>query len=143
MEKAELKGKIFEVMKGRQLVSLATLTDDGKPWVRYVTTTGTEDLTLYVNTFAQSRKVAQIKANPNVHVILGARPDEMNHPYLNIVATGEVLVDDETKKKFWFDELKNYFSGTDDPNRVILKITPQVVEYMGPGMMQPDVYQVE
>lgn len=142
MEKAELKQKIYEVLKGRQLASLATMKD-GKPWVRYVSTTGTEDLTLYVNTFAQSRKVSQIKENPNVHVIVGGSMEGMNHAYLNIAATADVLDDGETKKAFWFDELKKYFSGPDDPNLVVLKITPASIELMSPGKMQPDVYQVE
>lgn len=142
MEKAELKQKIYEVLKGRQLASLATMKD-GKPWVRYVAATGTEDLSLYVNTFAQSRKVSQIKENPDVHVIVGGSMEEMNHAYLNIAATAEVLDDIETKKTFWFDELKNYFSGPDDPNLVVLKITPSVIELMSPGKTQPDVYQVE
>ena len=142
MEKAELKKEIYEVLKGRQLASLATMKD-GKPWVRYVTTTGTEELTLYVNTFSQSRKVAQVRANPNVHVILGGSADDLNRPYLNIEAAAEVLEDDETKKKLWHDELKNYFSGPDDPNLVVLKITPTVIELMSPGKMQPDVYQAE
>ena len=142
MEKKELKMKIFEVMSGRQLASLATMKD-GKPWVRYVTTTGTEDLTLYVNTFSQSRKVAQIKANPNVHVIVGGNADDMNRPYLNIEATADVLEDDETKRKLWYDDLKDYFSGPDDPNRVVLKIKPTVIELMSPGKRQPDIYQVE
>ena len=32
---ADLKEKIYGVIKNYQLTSLATLTDDGKPWVRY------------------------------------------------------------------------------------------------------------
>lgn len=142
MDKTELKQKIRDVLKGSHVASLATLKD-GHPWVRYVMTHGTEDLTLYVNTFAQSRKVTQIKAHPHVHVILGASPEDMEHPYLNIVARAEVLDDAETKKKFWSDALKAYFSGPEDPNLVVLKIMPQVVEYMGPGKMQPDVYRAE
>lgn len=141
MDKAEMKQKILEVMSGPHLASLATMKD-GRPWVRYVMTVGTEDLTLFVNTFAQSRKVAQINADANVHVILGADPADMEHPYLNIAATAEVLNDDETKKRFWSDELKAYFSGPDDPNLVVLKITPQVIELMSPGKMMPDVYTV-
>ena len=142
MDTAELEGKILDVLQGPQLASLATIKD-GQPWVRYVMTHGTGDLTLYVNTFAQSRKVAQIKADPNVHVILGANPEDMEQPYLNIAATAEVLDDAETRKRFWSDELKAYFSGPDDPNLVVLKITPSMIELMSPGKMQPDVYQAE
>ncbi|UCE20285.1 MAG: pyridoxamine 5'-phosphate oxidase family protein [Gemmatimonadota bacterium] len=142
MEETELKQKILDVLKGSHLASLATIKDD-RPWVRYVMTHGTDDLTLYVNTFVQSRKVAQIKADPNVHVILGADPNDMEHAYLNIAAAAEVLDDAETKKRFWSDQLKAYFSGPDDPNLVVLKITPSVIELMSPGKMQPDIYRAE
>ena len=63
MDNAELKQKILEVMSGPHLASLATL-NEGRPWVRYVMTVGTEDLTLYVNTFAQSRKWPRSKPMP-------------------------------------------------------------------------------
>jgi general stress protein 26 len=142
MDKAELRGKILDLLKGPHLASLATIKD-GRPWVRYVTTHGTDDLTLYVNTFGPSRKVAQIKADTHVHVVLGASPEHMESPYLNIVATAEVLDDAETKERFWSDTLKAYFTGPDDPNLVILKITPSVIELMGPGKMQPEVYHAE
>ena len=142
MEKAELKQHILDLIREPQLACLATIKD-GRPWVRYVMTHGADDLTLYTATFAASRKVAQIKSDPHVHVTLGGRRDDMNHPYANIAATAQVLTDDASKKRIWSEGLKAYFSGPDDPNLVVLKMTPLLIEYMSPGKMMPDIYEVE
>jgi general stress protein 26 len=142
MERDILRSKILEVIKGHQLASLATVTEDGKPWVRYVMTLGTEDLMLFVVTSARSRKVIQVRANPNIHVTVGGSAEHMDHPYLNIIATARVLDDAGTKKKFWHDELKQYFSGPDDPDYIIFEIRPSVIEYMGLGSMEPLIYRL-
>jgi general stress protein 26 len=142
MEREILRSKILEVIKGHQLASLATVTEDGKPWVRYVMTLGTEDLMLFVVTSARSRKVIQVRANPNIHVTVGGSAEHMDHPYLNIIATARVLDDAGTKKKFWHDELKQYFSGPDDPDYIIFEIRPSVIEYMGLGSMEPLIYRL-
>ncbi len=142
MDGSDLKKNILDVLKGHQLASLATVTANGTPWVRYVMSLGTEDLTLFVVTSARSRKIAQVKARPEVHVIVGGNAEQMDHPCVNVVATARILDDAESKRKFWHDELKHYFSGPDDPDYCILKIMPSVIEYLGPGMMEPLVYRV-
>ena len=58
---AELKDQIFEILKKPQLTSLATITEEGKPWVRYVMMMTAEDMTMSFATVVQARKVAQIK----------------------------------------------------------------------------------
>ena len=69
---SELKQKIRESLQDPQLVSLATVTKEGRPWVRYVMAFGDEDLTIRFVTGMDSRKVAHIKENPEVHITLGA-----------------------------------------------------------------------
>ncbi|MDP8263348.1 MAG: pyridoxamine 5'-phosphate oxidase family protein [Candidatus Ancaeobacter aquaticus] len=139
MDKAELKTKIKEVVDSNHLAAVATL-ENGKPWVRYMGIQIDDDLCCYAPTFAQSRKVLQIKNNNSVHITAGGDPNNWMIPYVNIVATGEILDDADSKNKVWQDVLKNFFSGPDDPNYVVLKATPQVIEYMIPGSMEPVVY---
>ena len=78
-----LKEQIAAIMTPLQLSSVATIAD-GKPWVRYVMTVGGDDLTVRFATFAGSRKVAQIAANPEVHVTLGVNDPAVMNPYLQI-----------------------------------------------------------
>lgn len=141
MEREELKNKILEVIKQSKLGSVATIKD-GKPWVRYMVIQHDENLTLYTATFSSSRKVEQINKNNNVHVTVGGDPKNLQTAYVNIQATAKVLTDSGTKKKYWCDMLKAYFSGQEDPNYVVIKIFPEIVEYMAPGAHQPEIYQV-
>lgn len=57
---------------GMQLISLATITDAGTPWVRFVAGRMLPDLSIWFSTHLSSRKISQIRANPAVHATLGA-----------------------------------------------------------------------
>ena len=141
MEREVLKSKIIEVIEGSRLGSVATIKD-GKPWVRYMVIKHDENLTLYTSTFQKSRKVEQINKDNNVHITVGGDPKNLQSAYINVQATAQILTDPETKKQQWSDMLKNYFSGPEDPNYAVIKISPQVIEYMVPGTHQPEMYQV-
>lgn len=88
----------------------------------------------------QITKVDQIKKNNNIHITVGGDPKNWQVPYVNIQAEASVLTDLETKKKCWCDMLKQFFSGPEDPNYTVIKISPQVIEYMSPGAHEPEVY---
>jgi general stress protein 26 len=60
---SELRDKIAEGLGTLQLANLSTITEDGKPWTRYVMISGDEKFTLRCATFLQARKVAQIEKN--------------------------------------------------------------------------------
>jgi general stress protein 26 len=141
MDSEILKNKIIEVLKRSLLASVATVKD-GKPRVRYMVVSQGSGLSLWTTTFAQSRKVQEIKKNKNIDLIIGGDEKNFQAPYLNIMATAEVLTDLETKKKYWNDLLKSWYSGPEDPNLAIIIISPQVIEYMGGDSMTPEVYTV-
>lgn len=141
MENEILKNKIVDVLKRSVLAAVATVKD-GKPWVRYMVVMQGNGLTLWTTTFAQSRKIQDIKKNNNIDLIIGGDEKNFRAPYLNIRATAEVFTDIATKKLFWNDMLKSYYSGPDDPNLAIIVISPQVIEYMGGDSMTPEVYSV-
>lgn len=136
-----LKEKILAKVKGPTLSALATMTEDGKPWVRYVTPFVDKNLTFWMATFIHSRKVAQIRKNPEVHLTVGVTAAETAESYLQIQGRAEILTDEKTKKTVWFDELKNIFSGPDDPNYCVCKITPYRIEYQKVGPVPPEVWK--
>ena len=142
MKKTELKDKIVDLISRPQMASVATIKD-GKPWTRYMMVSGEPDLTLYTTTFSSARKVKQIKKDNNVHVILGGDEKNFKDPHVNIQATAQVLTDLETKKKFWCDHLKQFFSGPEDQNFSVIMISPQVIEYTSGDALVPEVYTVE
>ena len=73
----EIRNKIMSVIGKPFLASLATLTGDGKPWVRYVYAVGSDDMTIRFSTFLNARKAGQIAENPEVHMT-GGVIDPMN-----------------------------------------------------------------
>lgn len=139
---SDLKETIYRKMQGQNLWSLATVTKDGKPWVRYVAPTAVEpDLTIWVATFGGSRKVAQIKANSEVHLTMGMTEVAMEGSYLQVQTKARVVDSAEDKERNWHDHLRTYFSGPDDPNYVLLELTPYRVEYNDMTSMEPQVWE--
>jgi general stress protein 26 len=139
----ELKQKILAKIDKPTLSALATMTEDGKPWVRYVTPMADEDLNLWVATFINSRKVSQIKKNPEVHLTTGVLEPEKAESYLQIQGRAEILTDSESRNRVWGDFLKPIFSGPDDPNLCVCKITPYRIEYqsLNPPGGPPEIWE--
>jgi general stress protein 26 len=93
----DLEQKIMAKLSGPTLCALATMTEDGKPWVRYVVPFADENMTLWMATFVNSRKVGQIKKNPEVHLTTGVTALETAECYLQIQGKAEILADQATK----------------------------------------------
>ncbi|MCQ9206358.1 MAG: pyridoxamine 5'-phosphate oxidase family protein [Omnitrophica bacterium] len=140
MQNEELKKKILKVIKEYPVASMATIRDS-KPWVRYMAMQLHEGVSLYSTSFAASRKIGQIKENNNVHAAFGADPKNWMLPYVNVEGTAEILTDPDTKKKCWHEMLAQFFKGPEDPNYVVIKITPRMMEYWEHGAGAPEVYR--
>ena len=138
---SELKQRIFEAAKDFQLINFASLTEDGKPWVRYVVGKADDKLVFRFCTSINSRKVGQIRKDPNVHISFGAKDLESAKHFIQVEGRAEVTTDKAERESFWFDELKNYFSGPDDPNYCIIIIKPSRIEFGTMGNRTPEVWQ--
>ena len=138
---SELKEKIFEKMKEHTLASFATVTEDGKPWTRYVIIKADNQLNIWFATFLNSRKTIQIAKNPEVHLVLGVSDPQTAVSWLQVQGRAELLQDDETKKAVWFDQLSSIFSGPDDPNYVVCKVKPYRIEYFMMNMPRPEIWE--
>ncbi len=137
---SDLKQKILDILHKPQLSSLATVTEMGNPWVRYVVTVGDGDLVLRCATFKNTRKVEQILKNPDVHVTCGVNSLAEMTPYLQIQAQADITDDKDERHHFWNDMLEPIFEGPDDPNYSIIRIKPYRIEYCSPGVYEPEVW---
>jgi general stress protein 26 len=137
---ADLKDKIYEILCKPQLASLATITDDGKPWVRYVMMLTSDNMTMQFASFVQARKVAQIQANPEVHLTCGVTNPSEVIPYLQIQGKAVLKTDKEVRHAFWDDMLKPIFDGPDDPKYGVIEVTPYRIEYCTPGSPEPKIW---
>jgi len=138
-----LKEQIAAIITPLQLSSVATIAEGGKPWVRYVMTTGSDDLSVRFATYARSRKVMQIAANPEVHVTLGVNDPVVMKPYLQIQGRARFSTEAAERHGFWSEMLANYFSGPDDPNYGVVVVTPYRIELANAGVPVPEVWTTE
>ncbi len=93
-----LKAQIMEVINGPHVAAVATL--DGKlPAVRFMVLAGLPDMTLVGATMKSSKKVEQLKKNPDTALAIWSGK-EYSDPYVEIKAKGKVHEDIATKKKY-------------------------------------------
>lgn len=140
---SDLIKRIYEAAKELQLGNLATVTEDGKPWTRYLMTKADGALVFRFCTHLESRKVPQIKNNPNVHICLGVSNLETAKNWLQVQGRAEVSTDQVERDAFWFDDLNNYFKGPDDPSYCIVIVRPSMIEFGTMGSMEPEVWKPE
>ncbi len=137
---SDVTQRIIEMLQPAQLCCFATITTEGKPWVRYVFCEGKGDMTIRFATFSNSRKVAQIRNNSEVHLTCGAAAPADMKPYLQIQGRAEFCTDTAERNGFWKESLKNYFQGPNDPNYGVVVVTPYRIELCSPGSPEPLVW---
>jgi general stress protein 26 len=138
---SELKEKIYGMIKDYQLTSMATVTEDGKPWVRYVMMVGEKDLTMRFTTSMKSRKVAHIKDNPEVHITCGVSDLKTASQYLQIQGKAKISRDKALCREMWLDFHKKYFSGPDDPNFCVGIVKPYRIEFFSMSSHKPLIWE--
>ena len=138
---SDLKAKILEKMKTHTLAAFATVTDERKPWTRYVVVRSDDQMNIWFATFKGSRKVSQVVDNPEVHLTLGVGDMQNAVSWLQIEGRAEILEDSDTKQAVWYDMLEPIFSGPDDPNYVVCKVAPDRIECYTMNKQQPDIWE--
>jgi len=137
----ETRDIILGMIRQPFLCSLATVTEDGKPWTRYVMGVGSDDMTIRFSSCINARKAAQIRNNPEVHITCGVSDPEKWKHYLQIQGTARITADEEERKAFWSPMLAEIFSGPDDPNYSIVIVTPYRIELNTLGSMEPRIWE--
>ncbi|HYY28503.1 MAG TPA: pyridoxamine 5'-phosphate oxidase family protein [Chthoniobacterales bacterium] len=137
-----LKERILDVVnKGPSLSGFATITKDGKPWVRYVMSEVSDDLSFRFASFTNARKIAQIESDPEVHLTCGITdPTNMRRPYLQIQGHAEFTTDLAARHAYWSERLRVLFQGPDDPNYGVVTVRAYRIEYCIVGL-QTEVWE--
>lgn len=131
-----LKERILDVVRGGpKLSGFATITKDGKPWVRYVMAEASDDLIFRFTSFTNARKIAQIESDPESHLTCGIiDPTNMHQPYLQILGRAEFTTDRDARHAFWSDRLRVLFEGPDDPRYGVVIFWAYRIEYCRVGL---------
>ena len=132
MNQGETKEQILELLDTNKFGTLATV-ENNKPHTRYMTFLH-EDFTLFTPTSKETHKAEEIENNPNVHILLGYHGGEIGKDvFLEVQGKAEIVDDEETKKTMWHESFGHWFKGPEDPEYVILKITPVAMRLMNTG----------
>ncbi|MFD2216623.1 MULTISPECIES: pyridoxamine 5'-phosphate oxidase family protein [Metabacillus] len=132
----DLKNKLLEVVQNHKVGTLATISQN-KPFSRFMLFFN-EDLVLYTATNKDTHKVEDINANPNVHILLGNDCKGWDDPYVEVEGTVMVEESKELKEKFWNEHLKSWIPSADDPNYMLLKISPSSYRYFEKSSSEPE-----
>ena len=137
----DLRERILRVIRQPHLAVLATVTEDGKPWARYVMPCASDDLSLRFASYTDARKVQQITHNPEVHLTCGVLNPLAARMYLQIQGRARFTTDREERHAFWSDLLCEIFSGPDDPRFGVVIVAPYRVELHTVGCPEPEIWE--
>ncbi|MFS0688318.1 pyridoxamine 5'-phosphate oxidase family protein [Sporosarcina sp. 179-K 8C2 HS] len=136
MDAKETARKILD----ESYVGTMATVQQGKPFSRYMTFFN-EDFTLYTATSKKTDKVEELEQNPNTHILIGYEGEGVGDSYLEIMGTVTISDEENVKEKVWNDHMKPWFSGPDDPDLVILKVTPDAMRLMNKKGEEPQDIQ--
>jgi general stress protein 26 len=128
MNDQNLKDKITQVMGESRIGTLATVVGN-KPHSRYMTFFN-EDLILYTPTSKETYKAEEIEKNPYVHVLLGYEGEGMGDAYIEVQGRASIREDQSLKDKFWNNKMEKWIESPNDPEYIILEITPETIRLM-------------
>lgn len=111
------------------LIGIMSTVEQNKPHSRYMTFFHDEFI-LYTATSKETHKVEELQKNPNTHILLGYEGKGFGDAFLEIEGTVEESQEVGMKEKVWNKHLKGWFDGPDDPNLIIMKITPTQIRVM-------------
>lgn len=133
------KEKALKILDKNMIGTMATVQQN-KPHSRYMTFFN-DDFTLYTATSKKTHKVDEAENNPYTHILLGYDGHGFGDAFLEIEGTVEVSDDESMKEKVWNKALKVWFSGPEDPDLIILKITPTSIRVMNTKGEEPEVVE--
>ncbi|PZX05724.1 general stress protein 26 [Psychrobacillus insolitus] len=127
----------LKILNDNLIGTMATVQQN-KPHSRYMTFFN-EDFILYTATSKQTHKVEEIKNNPNTHILIGYDGKGFGDSFLEIEGTVIESDDESLKEKVWNKALKGWFDGPEDPDLIILKITPTQIRVMNTKGDEPQI----
>lgn len=114
-----------EIIKSAGNVALITQDEKGTPQVRTMDPFAPEaDFTVWLATNPASRKVGQIKTNPNVTLYY---PDKNDKGYVVIHGKAKLVNDQKEKDKRWKTEWKDFYNNRTD-GYLLIRVTPVYLE---------------
>jgi general stress protein 26 len=130
-----------EIIQASGKCALITLDENGLPQVRTMDPFEPEsDFTIWLATNPRSRKVSQLKNNPNVTLYYA---DKNDNGYVSVYGSAELVNDQQEKDKRWKEEWKDFYPNQTD-GYLLIKVIParlEVINYSRGINGNPDTWQ--
>lgn len=139
MSKEKIIQKAKAIIENHPIGVCATV-EGSAPHIRYMTFyyAEGEGLMLYSATKKDTEKVEEIEKNGQISVLLGYTGKGFNDEYIEIKGHCQISDNEAIKQKSWQASFANWFKGPDDPNYVILVITPQTIRFLNNDHQQTE-----
>jgi len=137
----QIKEEVWSQFQTMQTAYFGTAEGD-QPRVRPITLLNI-DQKFWIATSPRSGKARQIRRNPNAEFCVPLENDAGNG-YIRVSGVATLIQDPETLSAIGaqIPFLNQHWSGTDDPNFCLIRITRVEVEYMAPGSMEANTFLV-
>lgn len=118
--------RVAALIKGHRIAMLTSIGADGTLLARPMALQEVEfDGDLWFFAERDSRKVANVTANPQVNVTVGSAAT-----WVSLTGTAVVVDNPAKKRELWSEAVKAWFpDGPDDPGLVLLKVVADSAEY--------------
>lgn len=131
--KEELKQKISEYLATHYYLNLATVSPEGRPMAHTMAYVS-EDMTVYLATNRNTRKVRNIMQNPAVaYTIDEDDPDWFDMQALQVEGRASIVEDEGEMREIGEIMMGKFPVIADmpaDPDTILIKIVPEVVYYL-------------
>lgn len=125
------KEKMVAIMKENSLHAYLATCDGDQPRVRPVSPIVEDDMSIWVTTFSNSRKVKQIRQDPKICLAFVEQPEGNKSAF--VIGRAEIIPDLEEKKRVWqlasFDLSRHFPKGPESEEFCVLKIVIQKIEW--------------
>ena len=120
------KKQALDFVREYPVSHLATV-ENGEPWLRVMQCPRVDDdFTVWYATSASSNKIRHIRSDPNVCTVFYDKAG-----YVRVKGRAEVVTDNKAKSDLWEEDWSRYWpNGMGDPDFVLIKITPQFVDFV-------------
>lgn len=122
----DAKERLDRIFDGPTLTLLGTVDADGRPWSRYVMGVLDDRGTIRIATKRDSRKIAEIKRLPFVHLLVGRNLFSSDCEYAQIAARA-VVVDGAQPAAAWNPAARAFLGGA-NPSYSLIEARPYRVE---------------
>ncbi|WP_164669371.1 pyridoxamine 5'-phosphate oxidase family protein [Virgibacillus doumboii] len=140
MSQQEMKETVEKIIDDSAVGTMATVKQN-KPHSRYMTFVR-KDLKLFTATSLDTHKAEEIKENPHTHILLGYEGEGFGDEYVEYEGKAAINSTADLKSELWNSYLKNWFNGPDDPNYIVLEITPVRIRIMNKTGAEPKTLEL-